>query len=363
MASSISSVSQIDVAWLNEALRSAGRLKSEVTGVAVETIGSGVGLMGELGRLRLSYAGEEDLPDTMIAKCAAQTPENKGVAQVLDFYNREVNFYNNIAADCPMRVPVSYFGKVYDDTYDCAILMEDLGDVTPRDQIEGASIDDAHHAVQDIAAMHTQYWGKARQPEYAWMYDFQSEAEAARLRDMVYMPALEPALSNFSELIPPSLKKVCKEVGERYVEFWAQRQSPHETFVHGDYRQDNIIYIEDQDSKIRSIVMDWQISGVGKGVFDVTYFLCQSLPSDVRAKVEKDLVEDYFEALCRDGVSDYTFNECWEDYRLFVLGCLIYPITVCGTLDLANERGRALATVMLERNLAAIHDLNCVDLM
>jgi hypothetical protein len=46
-----------------------------------------------------------------------------------------------------------------------------------------------------------------------------------------------------------------------------------------------------------------------------------------------------------------------------VLGCLIYPITVCGTLDLANERGQALAECMLERNLSAISDLGSAELL
>ncbi|MBT3710956.1 MAG: aminoglycoside phosphotransferase, partial [Gammaproteobacteria bacterium] len=63
------------------------------------------------------------------------------------------------------------------------------------------------------------------------------------------------------------------------------------------------------------------------------------------------------------GVTDYSFEQCWSDYRRMVLGCLIYPITVCGTLDLANERGQALAECMLERNLSAISDLGSAELL
>ncbi|MFT4714420.1 MAG: hypothetical protein ACI8W1_002922 [Candidatus Azotimanducaceae bacterium] len=46
-----------------------------------------------------------------------------------------------------------------------------------------------------------------------------------------------------------------------------------------------------------------------------------------------------------------------------ILGCLVYPVTVCGTLDLSNERGYALAECMLTRNLAAIKELNCAELL
>ena len=83
----------------------------------------------------------------------------------------------------------------------------------------------------------------------------------------------------------------------------------------------------------------------------------------MRKRIEKQLVEFYVEKLREAGVTDYSFEQCWSDYRRMVLGCLIYPITVCGTLDLANERGQALAECMLERNLSAISDLGSAELL
>ncbi|MDZ7684459.1 MAG: hypothetical protein U5O39_05190 [Gammaproteobacteria bacterium] len=47
-------------------------------------------------------------------------------------------------------------------------------------------------------------------------------------------------------------------------------------------------------------------------------------------------------------------ESAWTDYRVLCLFCLVYPVTVCGSLDLANERGRALAETMLDRNLAVM---------
>ncbi|HKI74023.1 MAG TPA: hypothetical protein VJ998_05245, partial [Pseudomonadales bacterium] len=83
--------------WLTGVLAKTGKLKSSVTDVSCEQIGAGVGLMAELSRLQVSYADDEpDLPPTIIAKCAARN-DNRAVAQLLDFYNRETNFYNKVA--------------------------------------------------------------------------------------------------------------------------------------------------------------------------------------------------------------------------------------------------------------------------
>lgn len=351
------STREVTAEWLTEVLRSTGRLKSSVTDVGIEPIGAGVGLMGELARLYLSYSNEESLPSTMVVKCAIQN-ENRQVAQTLDFYNREADFYNRVAEDCPLRLPTSYYADVNQDTYDFVLLMEDLGDVSPRDQLVGASKHEVFTAVAAIAGMHIKWWGVS-EADHPWMYDFMGAGEAVRLRDMIYLPALEQALDEFSYIVSDDMKSLCRRVGEHFVPLWSEQMTPFDTFVHGDYRQDNMLYTDDQPD---ALVMDWQISGRGKGVFDIAYFMCQSVASELRAEIERDVLQHYVASLAEAAI-DYSFENCWNDYRQVILGCLIYPITVCGSLDTANERGRALGECMLSRNLAAIEDHGSVELI
>ncbi len=342
------STHSIDTNWLTEALRVKAGLHSEVTAVTVETIGEGVGLMGELARLHLTYAAEESLPATIVAKCAAQN-ENRQVAQVLDFYNREANFYNKVAPECPLRIPESYYSDVHQETYDFILLMEDLGDVLPPDQLVGASADEVHRSIDNIAGLHAHWWG-ATETSHPWMYDQMSVAEAGKLKTMVYQPALEPALEKFDYLFTEQTKAIMRNVGDRYEEAWALHLMPVDTFLHGDYRQDNMLYIDDGGDPL---VMDWQISGRGKGIFDVAYFMCQSVDVSLRGEIESEVLEFYVGRLSDQGI-DYPLERCLEDYRRLLLGCLIYPLTICGSLDTANERGRILGETMMSRNLAAI---------
>jgi len=350
------STQAITIDWLTRTLKEAGHLRGSITELKLETIGEGVGLMGELARCHLAYDGPESLPATIIAKCAAQN-ENIEVAKVLDFYNREVNFYNHIGQDCPMRVPQSFYGAVNQTTYDCVVLMEDLGSASSRDQLVGASTEEVYSAIREIAKLHAGWWGKADLSP--WMYDMMSVDESLRMQALIYQPAVESAIEKFDYLLDATTKAVLRKVGENFPEFWAKNLSPVETFLHGDYRQDNMLYPAGESE---AIVMDWQISGRGQPVFDIAYFMCQSVPSEIRADIERDLLSFYSAQLAELGV-DYPSDQCFEDYRRLVLGCLIYPVTVCGTLDLSNERGKALGESMMKRNLTAIEDLGAAALI
>jgi len=239
------------------------------------------------------------------------------------------------------------------------ILMQDMGDVSPNDQLVGASEAEAFAAIENVSEMHGKFWGKVRGPENTWMYDMFGQKSTEILQHGVYMPALDPCLEKFDRFFTAETRAVLRAVGDNFVEFW-RKVSPAETFVHGDYRQDNFLYM---DNDLNATIMDWQISGCGRGIFDFTYFVCQSLPSERRLKIEKDLLRTYVDGLARQGVQGYDFDTAFRDYRLLVLGCLVYPVTVCGTLDLSNERGHALAECMLTRNLKAIEELNCAELL
>ncbi len=359
MVDVIHTTSDITPEWLTLALRDSGTIKSSVTSVELSPLGAGVGLMAELCRLTLEYEGDESAPTSIIAKCAAQN-DNIQVARILDFYNRETNFYNKIGNDCHLKVPESYFGAVDQDSYDFILLLEDLGDVSPRDQIVGASSDEAFSAIERIAAMHADWWGKVDDTSGAWMYDFMSSEEAGKLQAMVYGPAQEATLEKFDSFFDDESRKTIRVVGDNFPAYWTDNITATNTFIHGDYRQDNMIY---QADSLDAIVMDWQICGKGKGIFDFTYFMCQSLPSSTRREIEREILTLYAARLKDHGVNDYGFEQCWHDYRYMVLGCLVYPVTVCGSLDTANERGRALAETMLERNLTAINELGCKELL
>lgn len=132
---------------------------------------------------------------------------------------------------------------------------------------------------------------------------------------------------------------------------------PPVTLLHGDHRLDNLFFGDDDVA-----MLDWQITGAGRGPYDLAYFLSQSLIPTERKQAEHDLVLAYHQALIDGGVTGYSFDDCWEDYRLATLFVSVYPLNA-GSVDLVNARAVALFRMMLERSVAAILDLDALELI
>ena len=117
----------------------------------------------------------------------------------------------------------------------------------------------------------------------------------------------------------------------------------------------------DEDDDLTLI--DWQVSGLAIGLYDVAYFLVNSISTEVRREIEREVLEEYT-AIVRDmGARDFTFEACWRLYRHSALALLVVSVFVCGGLDLDDERSSRLAEFGLQRTLAAIEDLDAADLL
>ncbi len=132
--------------------------------------------------------------------------------------------------------------------------------------------------------------------------------------------------------------------------------------VHGDFRLDNLFFASPEGGPPFAVI-DWQISSKGGGIFDVAYFVCGALPEAERKATERDLVKLYHGMLVAHGVKDYSFEQCWQDYRLSTLLLLGYSVIALGSLDHANERGVELFTTISKRTFAAITDLKSAELL
>ena len=104
------------------------------------------------------------------------------------------------------------------------------------------------------------------------------------------------------------------------------------TIAHGDLRYDNLYFGADGMA-----VADWQIIVRARGPYDVGYFMSQSLQPAERKACEMDILRAYHEKLLAHGVTDYSFGQCFDDYRISAMFCLVYPVISGGTLDLANH--------------------------
>ena len=139
---------EITQEWLTAALHQAGALdQARVTSIQSAPIGQ-LGFTGQIRRLRISYDKPEPCaPRSLVAKFSATHPEVRAVVHSMGFYEREIGFYRELAADCPVRTPRCYFGEVQMDSGASLLLLEDLSWMQNLDSA-GGSVDESELVIQ-----------------------------------------------------------------------------------------------------------------------------------------------------------------------------------------------------------------------
>jgi aminoglycoside/choline kinase family phosphotransferase len=358
------SPAEITSEWLTTALRQSGAItKANVRSFDSKVIGEGAGLLGELVKLSLQYdKAEPDAPRSLIAKFPAAAQENRDVAMFFRSYEREVNFYEQIAEQVELRTPRCYFSAFEPETGDYVLLLEDLAPAVVGDQLAGCSAEHAELAISELAKFHATWWNSPELQKLDWMPSYDAEWYIKAAEDG-YAQAWEPFVGFTKDYLTPELSDVGQRFGKsiRKVMNRLGNELPA-TIVHGDYRLDNLFFASPQGGAPFAVI-DWQISSKGGGIFDVAYFVAGTLPEAERRATERDLVKLYHNTLDERGVKDYSVEQCWQDYRLSALLLLAYSVITLGSLDLANERGVELFTTISKRTLAAITDLKSAELL
>ncbi len=357
-------ISSLDARWLTDALRSSGVLSpdSYVATVDANPLGAGAGLIGMLGRVQLHYGGAPtQAPVRLIVKFPSNVPANRAVADAFDMYGREVRFYQSLAATTSLGHPRCYYAASDTATSDFILLLEDLGDRRIGDQVLGSDLADAEVVVDAMATFHAENWNRTDDARFAWLTSHANDLQIAGM-EAGFAQGWPKFVSDFSALIPSHVRRWAHRVGPNTREVLQTLCAGPQTICHADFRLENMFFSAAPAQPSFAIV-DWQSVTKSSGAQDLAYFLTQSVQLDVRRRHERDLLERYLEALRVAGVRDYSAEQLLLDYRRATLYLLDYAVVIASTLDLANERGAAIARALSERACAALDDLDCKALL
>jgi hypothetical protein len=349
--------------WMTEVLHLSGALPagSSVSSIQLEPLGAGVGVMGELARIRLSYAGDAGTaPASVIVKSPSPFEENRAQGVGMGMYEAEIRFMKELDAHTTVRTPRVFLADIVSGTAEFVVVMEDLGHLVMGDQVEGVSVAMARDAVLTMADLHAGWWGKVQTPQMDWV----PSVVHARIEGLAQMwPTL---WMGFNAKFADSLPTGGAEAGELIsTHYWRVMNKIAEwpwTLLHQDYRVDNLFFDADnRDEPV--VVIDWQGIGRGPGIYDLCYFLGGSLTIDDRRANERELVETYHARLVERGITDYPLETLWHDYRFGHLTSCSTAVLVGATFDLANERGMALVDTLASRHFQAVVDLASTELL
>ncbi|HJN91218.1 MAG TPA: phosphotransferase, partial [Dehalococcoidia bacterium] len=343
-------IEDITVSWLDDALHAGGALPAEarVTDVEVGDLGVGRGFLSQTVRIIPTYEGPaEGAPRSIVGKVPTfvEMPDWL-VPGMATFFQAEIGWYEHAAPGCPLRVPATYWGGFRShDQY--GLLMEDLGHLDTLSQHDSCSAEQARPIVEGLARAQARWWYNDELRRADWLPSLDRQIA-------LYAPWVTDFWTAFAERWVPIVDPAFLPVGERLVDqivsVFQRGVAAGSTLTHGDYRIENFLFGM-PGSADEIVVVDWQLTGIGSGPRDMAYFIGQSLDRPTRRRLERELVELYHGTLVSNGVHDYSWDQCWDDYRLGLLSAIWIPITT----------NRGMQDVAPPGEGASIEDLQAFD--
>ena len=355
------SLDDITPEWLTAALADGGIPRgANITGYAAETIAAGAGFMSRLFRLRLDYdVAGPDLPGAIIVKLPWSDPDLRAVYARFGQHGREVRFYRELAANPHLPAPRCHHSGIDPITGDTVLLLEDMSGARQGDSVAGCGFDDARLAIVQLARFQASWWDSPALAALEWM---PSKAAEAALYQEIHPGAWRSLVEKAGAGMPRGLRQLGNRLGPDVPRIKAELTASPRTVVHGDYRPDNCFFSADAGQH-RPVVIDWEFCVRGRGICDVATFITETFPAQQRREAEMELVRTYHAVLLDSGVSDYSFQECWHDYRLAMLELFIFWIVTGGYCAYEGDRATAYLHNTLGRIDAAITELGSLELI
>ncbi|MFJ9562805.1 phosphotransferase [Streptomyces fuscichromogenes] len=330
-----------------------GGATSDSTVTHVETAAIGAGLIGDTYRCELTYdRAEPRAPGSLVAKVTSASEVSRRTGLVRRAYEREIRFYQHLADTLPLRTPHCFFADIDVTDGDFVLLLEDLTPASSVDQFSGFTADHADTALAALGGLHAPHWGSGFLRELDWLHGVRATmyVESARL-----MPTrVDPFVERFGDRLEPEWIELIRRFQPHMTRFLVEQPGPW-SVQHADLRPDNMLF----DAKAGAeplVVLDWQSVSHGPPLVDAAYLLGTSLDTELRRKHERDLLHTYHEGLLAQGVTGYSWDDCWRDYRRYSYHALCSSINISGMVK-QTERGDRMFLTMLRRTCAQIADL------
>ena len=343
----------VTVEWLSTVL--GGDTPVSLSGVHVVAIGTGQ--TGATYRVSVTYAeNPSGLPDTFVIKLPAQDDTVR--ERVAIGYRSECAFYTGVVDQVKVPTPQCFYCEISDDAMDYALLLADQAPAVQGDQIAGCDEREARLVVTALAGLHGPSWCDAVWLDFPGVAFARPDVASANGLGEVARMSVEITLEKLGDRMSAADRETFS-AAMALTTPWLLAEHDRFALLHGDYRLDNLLFFPDAAGVT---VVDWQTLGVGLPARDLAYFTATSLKPDLRAAIERDLVDEYHRALLSYGVSNYDRETCWRDYRLGVLQALL--ISALGfAFASATDRGDDMVLTMLARGCQAIRELGTIDLI
>jgi aminoglycoside phosphotransferase (APT) family kinase protein len=274
---------------------------------------------------------------------------------LLDLGASEVEFYRVLGGALPVKVPRVFCARRAARGGRFVLLLEDLAASGCRftSSADPVTLVEARAAVTTLGRLHAAFWESPRlSGDLAWLRSAENNPQR-RLEWWISARSNGPALAKFGELVPAEIRENAHRIHEHRQLLEAHWARAPRTLIHGDPHAGNL-YFDGEEAGF----FDWQVVQVGPGLRDVSYFLVNSLDTELRRARERELLELYLATLAEGGVRGPALADTWEQHRVFALYAWIAISVTAATAGLQEQR---IVRRAVERTGTALQDLASLD--
>src|SRR5437764_2670567 len=349
----ITNVKQVTPDWLTKRFRQNGYLiPGEVSELSIKYFKT---LFSHIYRLEVTYS--KDSAPSLPSKLLLTVPLDDEVSSKMG--KDEVAVYRVLSKAMNDPPVVRCFDSVYStSSHRSHLLLEDLSNTHYQPEVPlPPSKLHCELCVEALAQFHAFWW---EHPSLGTeIGELHNEAS---LKEVVTQ--LQNALSGFIALLGDSLsptrRRACENALAFVPEFWNRRLTSvkRNTLIHGDAHMWNILHPIDP-SKGRAYLIDLATSNrIRPPTNDLAYMMALQWYPERRAIMETSLLQLYHQTLLLYGVKDYSWEDCWLDYRHSVITQLLTPIFQWA----GNRIPATVRWNTFERIAEAYKDLSCDEL-
>src|SRR5215813_900153 len=302
-----------------------------------------------VARLAVIYSADVSLPSQFFLKLSRN--------DLSEANSKEVEFYNNLAREIDGPPLVRCYDAAYtNESGSSHLLLEDLSATHFQPESpQPPAPSYCELAVASLAELHAIWW---EHPQLGKQIGGLFSEEQLDL----FLRELENNIRSFIDFLSDELSARQKKIYERLLasknRIWGHLTNASGlTVTHGDAHWWNLLYPRDVECH-RVCLFDWQLWHVDLGARDLAFMVALGGYSERMAAQERNLVRRYYDSLTAHGVRNYTWDDCWSDYRWSALRNLNVP-----AIQWLQGKSTDLWRSNLERAMLAYDELRCFELL
>jgi len=363
----ITNIEQLTPEWLTNIFKKKGYLSNgKVTKIIKKN--SQETLISNVHFLELNFSNEAQT-ESISPEIVVIIPKLNDIAKLLG--KHEAKFYSIVAETMNEKpIPTCYDAAFSEETGLSHIILDDLSK-THIEFLKYAPLPPSkrycERAINCLAEIHAFWWDHPRLKELSKhsyvLYTFKENSfNEKEIFDWfkIQNKTIRRFLELLGERISDKRKKLFKTVFSLYPQIAYERiEKKNITVIHGDAHFWNFFYLKNiENEKNNAYLINWQFWGIGVGGQDLAYMIGLFLYPESRQLMEKDLIKRYHNDLLKFGVKNYSWDECWYDYRLSTF-LNLYRVVWWWSVNLHP----GLWWPALEKSILTLEYLNCMELL